>query len=119
MGNRLYRLSEAERAFNGKIFQCIDRALGSLGEGVKQSFYHQMKERSNLTVDKFAARPLDMVQNLRDILGVAGSSIVEKMILREINSSFGMHLSSEVTFPEAVSEARKAFLTDTRDKEVH
>ncbi len=111
-------MSEAERSFNGKLFLCIDIALGSLGEGVKQSFYHQMKERSNLTIDKFASRPLDLMQNIREILGVAGSSILEKRILREMNSSFGIHLPSDVRFPEAVTQARKAFLTDTRDKEI-
>ena len=111
-------MSDAERSFNGKLFLCIDKALGSLGEGVKQSFYHQMKERSNLTIDKFAARPLDVIQNLREILGVAGSSIVEKMIIREMNASFGTALSSGVSFPEAVQQARNAYLADPRDKEV-
>ena len=111
-------MSEPERVFNGKIFQCIDQALGSLGEGVKQSFYHQMKERSQLTIDKFASRPADLIENLREILGVTGAAIVEKMLLREIDSSFGMHLSPGLTFPEAVTEARRAFLTDARDKQV-
>jgi len=108
-----------ERGFNARIFQCIDRALGSLGEGVKESFYHQMKERSNLTVDKFATRPLELIENLREILGTAGSSIVEKLIIREIRLSFGLNLRHGTGLMQAISEAKKSFLIDVRDKEVN
>ena len=108
--------SAAERGFNAKIFECIDKALGSLGEGVKQSFYHQMKERSNLTIDKFSARPQELIENLRQILGVSGSTIVEKLIMREIRTSFGLKLQNGITLSEAISDARKAFLVDSRDK---
>ena len=111
--------SAAERGFNAKIFDCIDRALGSLGEGVKQSFYHQMKKRSNLTIDKFALRPQELIENLRHILGVSGSTIVEKLIVREIKASFGLQLRGGIELEEAIAEARKAFLVDARDKEVY
>jgi hypothetical protein len=110
--------SEAVRGFNAKVFECIDKALGSLGEGVKQSFYHQMKEHSNLTIDKFATRPQELITNLRQILGISGSTIVEKLILREIRTSFGLNLPAGVGLPQAISEARKAFLVDSRDKEI-
>jgi hypothetical protein len=111
--------SAAERGFNAKIFECIDKALGSLGEGVKQSFYHQMKERSNLTIDKFAMKPQDLIENLRQILGVSGSTIVERLIIQEIKSSFGLKLPAGINLPEAISEARKSFLVDPRDKELY
>ena len=108
--------SAAERGFNAKIFECIDKALGSLGEGVKQSFYHQMKERSNLTIDKFATRPQELIENLRQILGVSGSTIVEKLIIQEIRTSFGLKLQNGITLSEAISDARRTFLVDSRDK---
>jgi hypothetical protein len=108
----------AEREFNAKIFECIDKALGSLGEGVKQSFYHQMKNRSNLTIDKFATRPKDLIENLRQILGVSGSTIVEKLIIREVRAAFGLQLRSDIQLEEAISDARNAYLVDARDKEI-
>ncbi|MDA4131047.1 MAG: hypothetical protein OK457_09775 [Thaumarchaeota archaeon] len=110
-------MSAAERGFNAKIFLCIDNALGSLGEGVKQSFYHQLKERSNLTADKFATKPLELIGDLRDILGTAGSSIVEKLIVREIRRSFGLNFHNGVRLSDAIAEAKKAFLVDAWDKE--
>ena len=32
-----------DKGFNGKILECIDKGLVNLGEGVRQSFYHQVE----------------------------------------------------------------------------
>jgi hypothetical protein len=97
--------------FKAKIFQCIDVALGSLGKGVKESFYYQMKKRSNLTIDQFASRPSELIDALKEILGTSGFIVIEGLILREIRSACGIDFKANVTIFEAIQIARSNFLT--------
>ncbi len=99
-----------DKGFNGKISQCIDKALDSLGEGVKQSFYYQIEERFQLPKDEFASRPEDVIEDLREILGPTGSSSVERLIVKEIRKEFGLDSSDQAALSVVINEARRKFL---------
>lgn len=93
------------------MFECIDRALRSLGDSVAISFYYHVESRYGLPKEEFASRPLEFVKYLSEFLGATGSSIIEKLILKEIRSSFNLVQSSRnATLDGAIEEARQTFL---------
>ncbi len=99
-----------DRGFNGEISRCIEKALDSLGEGVKQSFYFQIKEKYDLPKEQFASRPTEIIEHLEEILGPTGSSVVERLIVREIRNMFGLEFRENVSLSEAIQQARARFL---------
>jgi len=99
-----------EKGFNGKISECIEKALDSLGEGIKQSFYYQINEKYHLPKEQFASRPAEIIQHLEEILGPTGSSVVERLIVREIRIKFGLEFRENVNLSEAIQQARTKFL---------
>jgi hypothetical protein len=99
-----------DKGFNGKISQCIDKALDSLGEGVKQSLYYQIGKKYKLPIDQIAVKPEEVIEHLRAILGPGGSSVIERLIVREIRNVFGLEFRKGVSLSEAIQEARTKFL---------
>ena len=71
-----------DRGFNGEISRCIEKALDSLGEGVKQSFYFQIKREDYLPKEQFASRPTEIIEHLEQIPVPTGSSVVERLIVK-------------------------------------
>lgn len=96
--------------FNAKIFKCIDKALGTLGRGVKESFYYQIQEKHNLPIEQFPTHPLELIEHLKQILGENGSLIVEKLIAKEIRVEFGLEFESKEKLSVVIQDARSKFL---------
>ena len=99
-----------DKGFNGKISQCIDRALDSLGEGVRQSLYYQIENKNHISRETVATKPEVVIEYLRTILGPSGSSIVEKLIIREIRRTFGLEFAGNSSLTSVINEARQKFL---------
>ncbi len=86
------------------------KSLDSLGEGVKQSLYYQIGKKYKLPIDQIAVKPEEVIEHLRAILGPGGSSVIERLIVREIRNVFGLEFRKGVSLSEAIQEARTKFL---------
>ena len=102
--------SADDKGFNGKISQCIDRALDTFGEGVKRSLYYQMETKYHLSRQVAAVKPELVIELLRIILGPTGSSLIERLIVREIRITFELNFGGNSTLEAVMKEARQKFL---------
>lgn len=100
-----------DKGFNAKIFECIDRGLGLLGAGVKESFYYRIEKEYHLPAEEFSTRPREMIDHLEAILGTTGSSFVEKLIVREIRNEFKLESRPGSNLMATIGEARAKFLS--------
>ncbi len=103
-------VSKGRGGFNEQIFACVDRALSKLGSGVALAFYYRIETQHNLSRKEIESRPMDFLHHLEDMLGPAGFSVIERLITKEIVSSFNVTISPNSTLNEVVEEARKNFL---------
>ncbi len=99
-----------DKGFNGKISQCIDKALDSLGDGIRQSLYYQISKKYKLPMEQIVVKPDEVIEHLQQILGPTGSSFVQKLIIREISNAFGLEFRAGVSLPDAIQQARTKFL---------
>jgi hypothetical protein len=99
-----------DKGFNGKISQCLDKALDTLGQDVKIAFYYQIEEKYHVPRGQIPTKPKEAIEYLRAILGATGYSFVEKLIVREIQKMFGLEFKGNLPLTSAISEARKKFL---------
>jgi hypothetical protein len=100
----------SRKGFNATLFECIDSALSKLGETSKIALYYQIASNKGMDRKTLQSKPLDIVEGLREILGQAGSSFFEDLIVGEIETSFDLALRQGASLTEAVQEARKKFL---------
>jgi hypothetical protein len=89
----------------------MDRALNTLGENAKLALYYQIGSKLKLDVSQFPSRPLGVAESLHEILGNAGYSFMEKLIIREIKATFNLHLQEGMPLTQVVSHAREKFLS--------
>jgi hypothetical protein len=101
----------SEKGFNATIFQCIDRALNTLGENAKLALHYQIGSKLHLDAKQFPSRPLEVAEGLHTILGDSGYSFMERLIIREIKTTFNLHLKDGMPLSQVVSEAREKFLS--------
>jgi hypothetical protein len=99
-----------DKGFNGKVSQCIEKALNTLGEGVKQSLYYQMERRYHLSKETFLVNPEAVIESLREFLGPIGSSLVERLIIVEIRKEFKLEFRENLPLSKVIDEARAKFL---------
>jgi len=71
-----------------KILECVDSALGKLGESVKESIYYHLKRDFMLGKSKIPREPEVFEKALTSIFGKEGYKVIEKMILTEIRKKF-------------------------------
>jgi hypothetical protein len=101
-----------EKGFNGTIFDCIEKALNTLGVSVASSVLYQIEKRYQFPREEFASRPIDLVKYLRAFLGASGSAVVERLIVKEIVTTFNLSSSRlNSSLEQVVEEARKGFLS--------
>ena len=102
-----------ENGFNGTNFDCIEKALNTLGVSVATSVLYQIEKRYQFPREEFASRPIDLVKYLRAFLGASGSAVVERLIVKEIVATFSLSSSqSNSSLEQVVEEAMKTFLTN-------
>lgn len=101
--------NQGEKGFNSMIFSCVERALKSLGDDVAISFFYQIEKKFCLPREELVSRPLELIHCLEQLLGVAGSRIIEKKIVHEIEIDFD--LSSTTSLERAITSAKRKFLT--------
>ena len=82
--------ASSEKGFGPTLFDCINVALVStLGQESVSTFYYAIQETFHLPQKEFERKPLEMLQHLKEFLGV-GYGILEVPILRQIKNTFGI-----------------------------
>ncbi|MFI5421919.1 MAG: hypothetical protein ACHQ1H_13200 [Nitrososphaerales archaeon] len=81
-----------------------------MGADVRDSLYFQIQEKYKIPKEKLATHPLELIEHLEEILGVTGSSFVEKLIIREIRKSFDLNEKSPQPLELVIQEARSKFM---------
>lgn len=100
-----------EKGFNGTLFDCIDKAIVSiLGKDAVITFYYAIQQRFNFSEKEFAQRPLQMLEDLKAILGEAGYGVLEKAIRSQIEETFNLRESKPLDFASLVELARQNYL---------
>jgi hypothetical protein len=64
-----------------------------------------------VTQKDFQSRPSIVIDHLKEMLGKTGSSLIEKLIIKEIKNSFGLMVEEEISMDFVIAEARKKFLS--------
>ncbi|MGB9778641.1 MAG: hypothetical protein ACPLW8_04475 [Candidatus Bathyarchaeales archaeon] len=83
-----------------KIVECVDLALGKLGESVRESIYYHLKNDFLLEKSEILQKPEVFEKALTSIFGEEGYKVIEKMILAEIRKNF--KLKGGLNFREVV-----------------
>ncbi|MDG6994569.1 MAG: hypothetical protein JRN52_01490 [Nitrososphaerota archaeon] len=96
----------AQPSFEDKIIECIDKGMASIGESATKAILWHIEQNSHLKLKEISSKPEQFVNALKDILG-PGATTVERLIVREVNSTFKITGKVE-SFTEAVARARKA-----------
>jgi hypothetical protein len=81
-----------------------------MGEGVTQSFYYRIEREYGLSKEEMASKPEVVIEHLRQILGPAGTALVERLIVREIRKDFGLDFKENLPLSTALRQARTKFL---------
>ena len=97
--------------FNAKMVECIDRALASLGAGVREALYYHIRQSYDLPKVEFQKRCDEFVLDLEKTLGKTGFHVVERLTISEMRSSFGLEFSEQLTLPQAIRKAKGHFLS--------
>jgi len=76
------------------LLQCVDRALDSFGSNAKQATYWSLMSKEGISSDRILSKPEAFVRALREVFG-SGYVLIEKSIVKEINSSFDLGSSAD------------------------
>jgi|GEM_PF-2409703 len=85
---------------DSRILECVDSALGKLGENVRQSIYYYLKKDFMLEKFEIPRKPEVFERALISIFGKEGCKVIEKMILVEIRKNF--RLKRVLSFKKAI-----------------
>ena len=95
-----------QQNFEDKILGCVDRGMATLGESAAKAILWHIERNSRLKRKEIPTKPKQFINALKEMLG-PGASVVERLIVRELHSAFGIAGSLE-SFAEAVARARGA-----------
>jgi hypothetical protein len=101
-----------ENSFNRIIFECVDRALLTLGEATELALFELVNEKYGLPRIQFSQKPLEVTMHLRETLGDLGFAVIQKLIIREIRKTFDLKQSSS-TLEDAIAESKTRYLYAT------
>jgi hypothetical protein len=99
-------LLSKEQDFDFKIFQCVDRALSTIGEGQKGSLLLAFEKEYDFLGRDIAKNPARLEECLKELLGISVSAFVKIHIIENLSESFGLQLGNDVSLEEAVECAR-------------
>ena len=85
---------------DSRILECVDSALGKLGENVRQTIYYYLKKDFMLEKFEIPQKPEVFKRALTSIFGKEGCKVIEKMILVEIKKNF--RLKKVLSFKKAI-----------------
>jgi len=84
-------LLEEREKFDRQIFDCVDRALSTLGLAQKEFALGELGRLYHLSARNFAKEPLKLEEGLRRILGDFVTASVLDSTIGNISESFGIN----------------------------
>ncbi len=91
------------RDFEAAVGACVDKGMTLLGQGTKEAVYWHIEHAFGLKREDAARRPADFWKAVDSLFG-SGSAVLERAIIKEMSSAFGLRAEAK-TFGEAVSLA--------------
>lgn len=95
-----------EERFGFKVFQCIDRALSTIGEYEKGQTLTTLERWFGLSGRDLASHPQKLEEYLKEILGVSEAAFVIIHIRENIATEFNFKMSEQTPISEAIDLAR-------------
>ena len=95
----------AQEDLEGRILGCVDRGLLAIGESARRAIYWHMEQDKHMRRESFAKEPRKFIEALEGMFG-PGAATLEKAIVREMKTEFGISGDAE-GFEEAVEEASR------------
>ena len=90
---------------------CIDEALSSiLGDGAVKSLYYAITTRFNFPGSEFPQRPLEVLEDLKKILGESGYIVLERAIRNQIEATFNVNESKDLNLLQIVELAKANYM---------
>lgn len=74
------------------------------------TLYYAIGEKFNILREEFPKRPLEVLEDLKTLLGTDGYSIVEPPILDAIKKAFGIREGENLSLKPLVELARKKYV---------
>ena len=100
-------LLDDEEDFDFQIFDCVERALSTLGQAEKELILRALSTQFNLSGVDFARNPSKLEECFTELLGKSGSEFILIHILDNILRSFKIDLTDNCNLAVAVEEARQ------------
>ena len=85
-----------------RILQCIDEALGTLGKGGRKALLLHLEKRTGIKRKEISTNPEMFSEELNLILGRQGAVLVSKLIVKKLQTGFGLEQKSNLTLAEAI-----------------
>ena len=100
-----------EKSFNATLFDCIDYALTRvLGKEAISTFYYAITERYNIPLIEFERRPVEILHNLSELIGVRGFAALEDSIALNVKEAFEIESAESVDLQKTIELAKDAYL---------
>ena len=85
-----------------RILQCIDEALGTLGKSGRKALLLHLEKRTGIKRNEIPTNPEMFSNELNLILGRQGAVLVSKLIVKKLQTGFGLQQKSNLTLAEAI-----------------
>lgn len=88
-----------------RILKCLDRALDTLGQSVKQTTYFYLAKEEGVV-------PRDLINNTRKFLDALhnffsdGADVIEHLIIRELRKEADLSIIESGNLPDAIRSTR-------------
>ncbi len=95
----------ADPSFDERILKCIEKGMAPIGESARNAILWHIEKNNQLKLSEIPSNPKLFLDALEKILG-HGTFVVEKMIVRQIESEFDIPGNIE-SLVEVVKIARQ------------
>jgi hypothetical protein len=97
-----------------RILQYVDEALGTLGKGGRKALLIHLEKSAGIKRKEIPTNPEMFSNELNLILGRRGAVLVNKLIVKKLQTGFELQKKSNLTFAEAIR-----MIKESRDKHRH
>jgi hypothetical protein len=91
-----------------RILQCIDEALKTLGKSGRKALLLHLEKSAGIKRKEISANPELFSNELDLILGRQGAVLVNKMIVKKLQTGFRLQQKPNLTLAEAIRMIRAA-----------
>jgi hypothetical protein len=85
-----------------RIQQCIDDALGTLGRSGRKALLLHLEKNAGIKRKEISENPELFSNEMNLILGRQGAALISKLIVKKLQTGFGLQRKSNLTLAEAI-----------------